>query len=85
MVTKGRFEIERNGHVAYLEYVLTPGILELIHTEVPKELRKMGLATLLAETAVQYARQNNLKVDLICPIVTDYIAKHPEHSDLIMR
>jgi hypothetical protein len=36
MVTTGRFEIERNGEIAYLEYSLSPGVLELIHTEVPK-------------------------------------------------
>jgi len=38
MVTTGRFEIERNGEIAYLEYSLSPGVLELIHTEVPKAL-----------------------------------------------
>lgn len=85
MVTNGRFEVVRNGAVAYLEYSLSPGVLELIHTEVPRELRHMGLATLLAETAFQYARESNLKVDIICPTVREYIGKHPEHSDLVMH
>jgi uncharacterized protein len=85
LVTTGRFEIERNGAVAYLEYRLSPGVLELIHTEVPKEVRHVGLATLLAETALQYARENNLKVDIICPTVRQYIDKHPEYYDLVMR
>jgi predicted GNAT family acetyltransferase len=53
MVTTGRFEIERNGEIAYLEYSLSPGVLELIHTKVPKALRYMGLATSLAETGLQ--------------------------------
>ena len=65
-VATGRFEIERNGEVAHLEFSLSPGVLELIHTEVPKAVRRMGLAFSLAETALQYARQNNLKVDIIC-------------------
>ena len=52
MVTTGRFEIEENGAVAYLEYSLSPGVLELIYTEVPKELRHTGLARALAETAL---------------------------------
>ena len=85
MVTTGRFEIERNGEIAYLEYSLSPGVLELIHTEVPKALRYMGLATSLAETALQYARQNSLKVDIVCPTVREYITKHPEYSDLVMH
>jgi uncharacterized protein len=83
-VIAGRFEIERDGKVASLAYTLTGEVLELIHTEVPTELRGLGLASSLAETALQYARKNNLKVDVICPSVHDYIAKHPEYSDLIM-
>ena len=84
-VTTGRFEIERDGQVAYLEYSLTEKVLGLIHTEVPSSLRGSGLASSLAETALQYARENNLKVDVICPSVLDYIAKHPEYSDVVLR
>src|SRR5213592_4284031 len=84
-VTTGRFEIERNGEVAYLEYTLSGNVLGLIHTEVPEKLRGLGLASALAENALQYARENNMKVDVICPSVFDYIAKHPEYSDLVMR
>jgi uncharacterized protein len=83
-VTNGRFEIERDGQIAYLEYSLTGNVLGLIHTEVPTQLRRHGLASSLAETALQYARQNNLKVDVICPSVHEYIAKHPEYSDLVL-
>ena len=84
-VTTGRFEIERDGKVAYLEYSLAGNVLGLIHTEVPEELRGLGLASSLSETALQYARENNLKVDVICPSVHDFIAKHPEYSDLVLR
>src|SRR5207248_10450189 len=38
------------------------------HTEVPEKLRGMGLASSLAETALDWARENNLKVDIICPL-----------------
>jgi len=84
-VTTGRFEIERNGEVAHLEFSLSPGVLELIHSEVPKAVRHMGLGFSLAETALQYARQNKLKVDIICPTVRKYVEEHPEYSDLIMH
>src|SRR5436190_22592268 len=84
-VTNGRFEIERDGEVAYLEYSLSRNVLELIHTEVPEKLRRLGLASSLAETALQFARQNGLKVDIICPIAKDYVAKHPEYADIIMH
>jgi predicted GNAT family acetyltransferase len=84
IVTTGRFEVERDGQVAYLEYTTTGDVLGLIHTEIPEKLRGQGLASSLAETALQYARKNRLKVDVICPSVQDYIAKHPEYSDLIL-
>jgi predicted GNAT family acetyltransferase len=84
-VTTGRLEIEQNGEIAYLEYSLAGNILELTHTEVPEKLRGTGLASSLAETALQWARKDNLKVDIICPSVQEYVANHPEYSDLVMR
>ncbi len=84
-VTTGRFEIERNGEVAYLEYSLSGNILVLIHTEVPEKLRHIGLPSSLAETALRWAREHNLKVDIVCSTVQEYVAKHPEYSDLVVH
>src|SRR3954452_2792292 len=84
-VTTGRIEIEQDGEVAYLDYSLAGNILELTHTEVPEKLRRRGLASTLAETALQWARKDNLKVDIICPSVEEYVIKHPEYADLVMR
>ena len=85
LVTTGRIEIKRNGQVAYLEYSLSGNVLELTHTEVPEKLRGMGLASSLAETALRWAREKNLKVDIICPTVREYVANHPEYSDLVLH
>ncbi len=85
IVTTGRFEIERNGDVAYLEYTLAGNILVLIHTEVPEKLRHMNLGSSLAETALNWAREHNLKVDIVCDTVRHYVAEHPEYSDLVMH
>ena len=84
-VTSGRFEIEQNGQVAYLEYSLAGNILELIHTEVPEELRHLGLAAALAENALRWAREHNLKVDIICPTVRRFVEEHREYADLEMH
>lgn len=84
-VTNGRFEIERNGEVAYLEYALAGKILELIHTEVPESMRGHGVASELAQSALEWARENRVRVDVICPLVREYIGKHPEYSDLLIR
>jgi|SRR5947209_11349116 len=72
-VTDGRLEIERGGHVAWLQYTLAGKTLQLIHTEVPEELREQGLATELAESALKWAREQNLKVDVVCPSVNAYL------------
>jgi predicted GNAT family acetyltransferase len=84
-VTNGRFEIEQSGQVAYLEYSLAGNILELIHTEVPEKLRNLGLASALSEYALKWAREHNLKVDIVCPTVRRYVEEHPEYSDLQMH
>jgi predicted GNAT family acetyltransferase len=84
-VTTGRFEIEQNGEVAFLEYSLAGNILELSHTEIPAKLRHMGLASSLAETALRWAREHNFKVDIVCPTVHQYVVRHPEYSDLVVH
>jgi uncharacterized protein len=84
-VTNGRFELEQNGQVAYLEYSLAGNILQLIHTEVPPALRHHGVAATLAQSALEWAREHGAKVDVVCPNVLDYLQKHPEFSDLVLK
>src|SRR5436305_9836698 len=84
LVTSGRFEIERDGLIAYLEYKLAGNILELSHTEVPQALRGKGLSAALAHTGLEYARENHLKVDVVCPQVAKYMQSRPEYSDLLL-
>jgi hypothetical protein len=84
LTTSGRIEIERQGHVAYLEYTLAGKILQLIHSEVPPALRGQGLGSELAHTALEWAREQGFKVDVICPSVAEYLTKHPEYADLVL-
>ena len=56
LVTAGRFELERAGHVARLDYTLAGDVLALLETEVPEALRGTGIAGMLAKTALDYAR-----------------------------
>jgi predicted GNAT family acetyltransferase len=84
LATSGRFEIERDGHVAWLEYTFAGKVLQLIHSEVPPQLRGQGLAAELAQSALDWARENGVKVDVICESVAAYIEKHPEYKDLVL-
>lgn len=83
-VSRSRFEFDEEGEVAYLEFELDgQGWMTLWHTEVPPRLRGRGIAGTLAQTALEYARANHLKVDVICPLALGYVKKHPEYKDLI--
>jgi uncharacterized protein len=83
-VTRNRFELEDMGETAYLEFDLdSAGWITLLHTEVPEALRGRGIAGELAKTGLEYARDNQLKVDVVCPLVANYIAKHPEFQPLV--
>lgn len=83
-VISGRFEIERDGHLAYLEYTMAGRVLQLIHSEVPEAMRGQGVASELAHSALEWAREQGVKVDVICPSVAAYLEKHPEYADLVL-
>jgi uncharacterized protein len=85
LVTSGRFELEQEGHTAALDYTLAGDVLALLETEVPEALRGSGIASLLAKTALEYAREHHLKVDVTCPFVAGYLKTHPEYEDLRLR
>jgi predicted GNAT family acetyltransferase len=85
-VTKSRFEIEENGQIAYLEFETDGhGWMTIWHTEVPKEMRRKGIASELAQTAFEYAKANSLKVDVVCPVAATFVANHTEYQGLIGR
>jgi predicted GNAT family acetyltransferase len=49
-----------------------------MHTEVPVSMRGKGIASVLAEYAFQFAKENNRKVMVYCPFVAAYLKRHPE-------
>ncbi len=84
-VESGRFELERDGLVATLDYTLDSNVLTLLETEVPEGLRGTGIAATLAQSALEWAREHHRKVDVICPYVSGYLRSHPEFADLIVK
>jgi hypothetical protein len=78
-----RFELETDGHTAYLYYRLEPGVITLVHTEVPPALGGRGVGSTLARGALDAIRAKGLKVIATCPFVAAYMGKHPEFNDLI--
>jgi predicted GNAT family acetyltransferase len=85
-VTRSRFELEQDGQTSYLEFDADgQGWMTILHTEVPKELRGKGLALELVTTAFQYAKDHNLRVDVMCPVTNRIVASHPEFQSLVSR
>jgi predicted GNAT family acetyltransferase len=83
-VTRSRFEIEHDGQTSYLEFETdNQGWLTLWHTEVPEQLRGRGLALELVTTAFQYAKDHNLRVDVLCPVAKHILETHPEFQPLL--
>ena len=70
-----RFELTADGHTAFLVYKRTPETLELIHTEVPEELRGRYFGDALVEFALERAHAEHLRVVAICPFVRAYLKK----------
>jgi predicted GNAT family acetyltransferase len=78
-----RFELEVEGHAAYLYYRLEPGVITLVHTEVPEALGGRGVGSTLVRGALEAIRAKGLKVVAKCPFVAGYMGKHPEFNDLL--
>jgi len=74
---QGRFELNVEGHVAFLEYERTPNTLTLIHTEVPVEIRGRHIADRLVEAALTVARSEGRRLVVICPFARAYLRRHP--------
>ena len=78
-----RFELEVDGHTAYLYYRPEPGVITLVHTEVPPALGGRGIGSTLVRGALEAIRARGLKVVAKCPFVAAWMGKHPELNDLV--
>ncbi len=78
-----RFEVRLNGNFAVLDYIPAGGNIVFTHTEVPDAFEGQGVGSKLARTALDYARDNELKVIPLCPFVAGYIRRHPEYQPLV--
>lgn len=77
-----QFEIHIDSHIAELTYYINGNIITFTHTGVPSVLEGQGIGSKLVKAGLQYARDNNLKVESMCWFVSGYIERHPEVQDL---
>ena len=78
-----RFEVEVDGRLAELDYVADGRVLRLHHTLVPAELEGRGIASALVQAAVDHVRAEGLTIQPLCSYVRAWLARHPEHADVV--
>jgi predicted GNAT family acetyltransferase len=78
-----RFEVNMEGRSAFLQYVLGKDTISLTHTYTPEALRGRGIASAVVKVALDYAKENKLKVIIGCSFVGEYINLHPEYKPLV--
>ena len=75
-----RFEIRHDGLMAVVEYRREAERIIFTHTEVPESWEGKGVASRLAATALDYAREEKLEVVALCPYIRRYLERHPEYG-----
>jgi len=78
-----RFELIEEGKLAFADYHRDGDVLILPHVEADPALRGRGAAGRLMEGMLALVRERHLKVRPICSYAVAYLARHPEHRDLI--
>jgi uncharacterized protein len=73
---QSRFETEVEGEVAFLAYERTGKAVVMTHTIVPRHLEGRGIAASLAQTAVGWARGEDLDIEPQCSYVRSWLGKH---------
>lgn len=78
-----RFIIYTDSGEAYVEYRLDNNEMDLYHTFTNPALRGKGLAALVARAALEFAKENNLKVIPTCPYIQTFISRNVEFKNLV--
>ncbi len=78
-----QFELHVEGEMGVLQYRFHDGLIWLMHTEVPKSLEGKGIASDLARHALEWAKENNRKVKVVCPFVAIFLKRHPEYMSVV--
>ncbi len=85
--TKGEFFIEKNGQtqakITYSKLGNTQIIID--HTEVADELKGQNIGKKLVTHAVQYARENKLRLIPLCPFAKSIIERDESLQDVLKR
>lgn len=80
---KKRFEININGKIAFLKYILLSNKIILTHTEVPKELQGKKIGSVLVQKTLENIEERKLILIPICPFTAAFIKRNPEWKRIV--
>ena len=77
---QNRFMIDLGDDMAMVEYMQPGKNMIFTHTEVPVQYEGQGIGNILAEYALNYAKEQGYKVQPLCPFIKAYVLRHPEYK-----
>ncbi len=80
--TASRFEMEVEGHHAFIEYLQKGDHVYLVHTQVPEALEGRGIAAALVEKTLDFIEGQHLQFVALCSYVKHFLTRHPEWKRL---
>jgi len=80
-----QFEVHADDETAVLQYRFHNGEIWLMHTEVPLKLEGRGIASALAHYSLEWAKENKIKANVLCPFVAIYLKRHPEYNEIVVH
>jgi predicted GNAT family acetyltransferase len=72
-----RFEIHEGGRIAYVEYRLHDGAIDITHTIVPIALENKGIGSALVQTAYDWGHTERLSPKATCSFAVAWLRRHP--------
>ena len=80
---KQRFETTVEGQLCVADYQRRGDVVWMTHTGVPQAVGGRGIAAELVRVALEWAREQGLKVEPSCSYVAVYMRRHPETQALL--
>jgi uncharacterized protein len=78
-----RFELEVEGQIAFANYRRDGDVVDIVHTEVPRDLNGKGYGSQLVTGTLDLIRSRNQKMRPLCGFVRYFLREHPEYADLL--
>jgi len=77
-----RFETFIDGQLSKLDYIMNGDTIVMTHVGVNPVHRGNGVAAKITQTALEYAKENSLRVIPMCSYVGAYIRRNQQYMEL---